>query len=157
MQPLPGGCPPYGAPLLAWLGDWLETGPVAIDRLRRVLVVGGAGVDELLAARTDAQIVVTGPGTPVGDGFDLVAVIDMGAGVGPEILAAVAAVGDDGTVLVLSSGRAGDEGAIRFLLAGWDPAGLGLRLVAFDDLTEGSDGASGQRRWLRATYRRVSR
>ena len=158
MQPTAAPCPPYCPSALAWLVDWLETGPVARDRLRRVLVVGGAGAEEFLAARLpDAQIVVTGRETPTDDNFDLAAVVGTGADVGPELRAAVAATRDDGIVLVLSSGRAGDEAARSFLSAGWDPVGMGLRLVAFDDLTGASDGATGQRSWLRATYRRVRR
>jgi hypothetical protein len=146
--------PPDHAPALAWLADWLETGPVPPDRLRRVLVVGESAGADLLSARLPGAHIAAGLGEPVGDGFDLVAVV--AAGTAAELRAAAAAVRAGGVLLVLTPSAAQPlAGAVP---AGWDPAGAGLRLVAFDDLTDGAGSTAGQpRRWLRATYRRVSR
>jgi len=147
--------PPDRAPSLAWLADWLETGPVPSEDLRRVLVVGDRAGADLLAARLPGAHVVAGPEIPLGADFDLVAVVGAGAGAA-GLRAAAAAVRAGGTLLVLTPGAAHPvDGPLP---PGWDPAATGLRLVAFDDLTDGSGSTGGRpRRWLRATYRRVSR
>ncbi|MGZ4509013.1 MAG: hypothetical protein ACXVX8_18155 [Blastococcus sp.] len=156
MPPLVGRLGPAHAPALAWLADWLETAPVPTDGLRRVLVVGDQDSAALLAARLPSAQVI-GAHIPLGDHFDLVAVLDAGMRAGPARLsAAAAAVRRGGTLLVLAHVRAATvDGPVP---AGWDPAAAGLRLIAFDDLTDGSGGAGGRSsRWLRATYRRGSR
>jgi hypothetical protein len=144
-------------PARPWLADWLETGPVPADGLRRVLVVGDLADAELLAARLpDAHVVIADRHASVGDGFDLVAVVGIGADAAEVLATAAAAVRDGGALLVLTRGGTHSVGGP--LPAGWDAAAAGLRLVAFDDLTDGAGSTVGRpRRWLRATYRRVSR
>lgn len=157
MCSLVGRLPPERAPGLAWLADWLEIGPMPINGLRRVLVVGDRAAADLFAARLPAAHVVADVQTGFGEDFDLVAVVDAGTDAGPaEVPAAAAAVGRGGTLLVLTRGGAATvDGPLP---VGWDPAAAGLRLIAFDDLTDGSGGAAGRSsRWLRVTYRRGSR
>jgi hypothetical protein len=40
---------PDRAPAFSWLVDWLETGPVPVDGLRRVLVVGEPGAETTIS------------------------------------------------------------------------------------------------------------
>jgi hypothetical protein len=147
--------PPDRAPAVAWLTDWLEIGPVPTEDLRQVLIVGEPASEDVLAARLPGAHVVAGLDIPVDADFDLVAVVGAVAEAA-ELRAAAAAVRVDGTLLVLTHGAAHPVDGL--LPAGWDPAVAGLRLVAFDDLTDGSGSTAGRpRRWLRATYRRMSR
>ena len=153
----PPAKPEAAHPLLV---DWLETGPVTVDRLRRVLVLGDRAGADLLASRAPAAQ-VDRDDVPVddGEGYDLVAVVGWPPP-GADMAALTAAVADGGALLLITPVRADASGATGRAAGPVVGCGAaGLLLVAFDDLSEsaGADTRSGQRRWLRATCRRVSR
>jgi hypothetical protein len=143
------------------LADWLDTAPVPLQALRRALVIGEPADADLVAAQLPAaRVAVADRPPPAGarDRYDFVAVVDpVPAGRAPADLAAAArAVASDGLLLVLSgTGSRRPETAHG---QPWDPATAGMRLVAFDDLTEARGADDGEpRRWQRATFRRASR
>src|SRR4051812_16728945 len=152
-RPFPASPSRRAHPLLA---DWLETGPVVPDGLRRALVLGDPAGAELLARRVPAAQVGSDRETPAdGERYDLVAAVRVpGGDADPAALAA--AVADGGTLLLIepADGNAG----IATAAARLSGTGTGMQLTAFDDLSgTGADPAGRPRRWLRATFRRGSR
>lgn len=154
--------PPRGSqhphPLLA---DWLETARDPGAPAATCVVIGT--IADAYALRTHADDVVHAAGpeeVPAGRTFDLVIVVDR---VTRRAIPTVAgAVGGDGCLLVIAAtGEPPRTSGTAWADAGWttDLSGLsdhGLRLVAFDDLTDGGlRSPRGRRtRWLRVLYRR---
>src|SRR5947209_8576578 len=139
-----------------WLADWLETGPVRPEMLRRVLVVGEPADAELVAARAPtAHVAVVDRLRTAGDGgrYDLVAVVDRPwpGRARTDLAAAADAVAPGGMLLVIAGAGRSETPIGR----PWDPAAAGLRLIAFDDLIAAvaADDDAEPRRWLRATFR----
>ena len=140
----------------ALLTDWLDTEPGALAGVASVLVRGTAA--DALALSGAADVVRADTQQP-GRVFDLVAAIDR-LPANPALPATLArlaaATRPGGRLLIIAAG--GPDGVAAHDLA---PLGqAGLRLISFDDLTDGSltggvdrAGLAG-RRWLRAVYAR---
>lgn len=140
------------------LVDWLETGPVAPEALGRVLIVGDPAGAELFSGRAPAACVDSVARLRPGDGgYDLVAVLDW-PGSGSDAADLANAVADGGTLVLIASVGHDETGTSSASVGTLSALGsAGLQLVALDDLSETEGTSGGRRRWVRATYQRVSR
>jgi hypothetical protein len=144
--------PGLAHPLLV---DWLDSEPGARGRVARVLVVGARADAEVFTA-ADHVASAAGPDlVPLGGAFDLVVAVDClrADGIGAQLDRLSGAVDAGGQLLVIAA--TGSDRPDVLTAADLSPLrAAGLRLVAFDDLTEDGPDAPDPGRWIRALYRR---
>lgn len=135
--------------------DWLDSEPGARCHLARVLVVGTRVDAEIFSAAVQVAQADSPDLISAQDVFDLVVAMDClrTERVGAQLDRLAGAVGGGGRLLVIAL-TDGDRPDILTAAQLSPLRSVGLRPVAFDDLTEKAPGDPSPRRWLRALYQR---